>query len=85
MLILNIPTSIGMEQYVMHTITKSWARFSGFDANCFEIQNDRVYFGSNGYIGKFWDTNSDNGTNITVKFNKRITILRFVDNKNGLH
>jgi len=88
MLILNIPTSIGMEQYVMHTITKSWARFTGFEAYCFEIQNDRLFFGSNGYIGKFWNTNSDNGSNITGQVqqaynyfemrgqNKRFTLVR---------
>ena len=28
MLILNIPIAEGCEQYVMHTITKSWARFT---------------------------------------------------------
>ena len=29
MLILSIPTDLGMEQYVMNTINKSWARFTG--------------------------------------------------------
>ena len=64
MLILNIPTNSGQEQYVMHTITKSWAKFTGINAKCWEIHNDQMYFGSNGYVGRFWDTYSDAGTNI---------------------
>jgi hypothetical protein len=67
MLILSIPTNIGMEQYVMHTITKSWARFTGIPANCWEVAgNNSMYFGSNGFVGKFYDTNSDAGTNIVA-------------------
>lgn len=64
MLILNIPVDGGSEQYVMHTITKSWARFTGIDTTCFELNFDDMYFGGNGYVGKFWDTNADDGTNI---------------------
>lgn len=66
MLIVNIPTNIGKEQYVMHTITKSWARFTGIDAFTFEIHNENMYFGSTNYVGKFWDTYADAGTNITA-------------------
>lgn len=64
MLILNIPTNSGQEQYVMHTITKSWAKFTGINAKCWEIHNDQMFFGSNGFVGRFWDTYSDGGTNI---------------------
>lgn len=64
MLILNIPTDQGNEQYVMHTITKSWAKFTNINAFCWEIHNDKIYFGSVNYVGYFWDTYSDNGTNI---------------------
>jgi hypothetical protein len=65
MLILSIPTSSGMEQYVMHTITKSWARFTGIPANCWEVAgNNNMYFGGSGFVGKFYDTNSDAGSNI---------------------
>lgn len=66
MLILNIPNGSGTDQYVMHTITKAWAKFTGFNANCFEVHNDRMYFGASGFVGKFYDTNSDAGTNITA-------------------
>jgi hypothetical protein len=65
MLILNIPTDNGIEQYVMNTINKSWARFTGISANCFVVAGDEnMYFGGNGYVGQFFTSNSDNGSNI---------------------
>jgi hypothetical protein len=65
MLILSIPTNSGMEQYVMHTITKAWARFTNIEAYCWEVSgDDDMHFGGDGYVGKFYDTNSDNGANI---------------------
>jgi hypothetical protein len=65
MLILNIPINGGMEQYVMHTITKSWARFTGLEAYCWETSGaNEIYFGGDGYVANFYQGNSDNGTNI---------------------
>jgi hypothetical protein len=66
MLILNIPTIEGVtqEQYAMNTINTSWGRFTGWNANCWELFNDQPYFGGNGYVGKAWDTNADDGANI---------------------
>jgi hypothetical protein len=67
MLILSIPTTSGMEQYVMHTITKSWARFTGIEAYCWEVSGDAdMHFGGNGIVGDFYNTNSDNGSNIVA-------------------
>jgi hypothetical protein len=67
MLILNIPTGLGFEQYVMHTITKSWARFTGVNAICWEVSADnKIYFGANGYVGQFYTQPSDNGSNIVA-------------------
>ena len=67
MLIFNIPTDTGKEQYVMHTITKSWARFTGINAFCFEVSGKAgIYFGSNGYVGSFYDGYDDAGANITA-------------------
>jgi hypothetical protein len=88
MLIVNIPTNIGFEQYVMNNITKSWGRFTGIPATNFEIHNENIYFGGNGFVGKFWDTFADNGNviNATVQQaynyfdsrgqNKRYTMVR---------
>ena len=64
MLILNIPTDEGCQQYVMNTITKSWGQFTGIDAKVFELHEDNLYFGGDGFVGKYWDTNADNNTNI---------------------
>ena len=66
MLILNIPSDSGWEQYVMHGITKAWARFTGINASCFEVHKDRMYFGGAGFVGKYYDTFADNNTNITA-------------------
>jgi hypothetical protein len=67
MLILSIPTSTGMEQYVMHTITKSWGRFTGIQGYCWEVSGDAdMHFGGDGYVGIFYESYSDNGANITA-------------------
>jgi hypothetical protein len=67
MLILSIPTSTGMEQFVMHTITKSWGRFTGIQGYCWEVSGDAdMHFGGDGYVGIFYDSYSDNGANITA-------------------
>jgi hypothetical protein len=67
MLILSIPTSTGMEQYVMHTITKSWGRFTGIQGYCWEVSGEaEMHFGGDGYVGLFYDGYSDNGANITA-------------------
>ena len=67
MLILSIPTNDGTEQYVMHTITKSWGRFTGIQAYCWEVSgNADMHFGGNGYVGLFYNGYSDNGSNITA-------------------
>jgi len=64
MLIVNIPVTGGSEQYVMHNITKSWARFTNINANCWELSGDDMYFGGTGFVGKFYDTYADAGNNI---------------------
>ena len=65
MLIFNIPTDYGIEQYVMNTINKSWARFTGINAYCFVVAgNESMYFGGDGFVGQFFSGYSDNGANI---------------------
>lgn len=67
MLILSIPTNAGMEQFVMHTITKSWARFTNIEAYCWEVSGDAdIHFGGDGYVGDFYQSTSDNGNNIVA-------------------
>jgi hypothetical protein len=96
MLILNIPTTSGMEQYVMHTITKSWARFTGIQAYCWEVSGDNtMHFGGNGFVGNFYTSSSDAGSNITATVqqaysyfdspgqNKRFTMVRPILQSDG--
>jgi hypothetical protein len=67
MLILNIPITNGMEQYVMHTITKSWARFTNIQAYCWEVSGDAdMHFGGNGYVATFYSSLADDGNNISA-------------------
>jgi hypothetical protein len=67
MLILNIPVSNGIEQYVMHTITKSWGRFTGIQSYCWEVSGDNdMHFGGDGFVGTLYSALSDDGTNITA-------------------
>lgn len=66
MLFLNVPVQAGniQQQYVMNTITKSWCKFTGWEANCWEIFEDEPYFGGEGFVGQAWDGLSDNDNNI---------------------
>jgi len=66
MLLINIPNPNGAEQYIMHTISKAWCNFTGINAKCFELSGDDLYFGGNGFVGKFFDTNADNGGQISA-------------------
>ena len=53
---INVPVGLGVqEQFVMNTITKSWTKFTGWDANCWETFNDNPYFGGDGYVALAWD------------------------------
>jgi len=47
--ILNVPiTESGQQvQYVMNTVTGAWCKFTGWNANCFEVFEDRLFFGGN--------------------------------------
>ena len=73
-LIINVPETEGKKQrqYVMNTITGAWCRFKGWNANCFNLVGDSMYFGGNlgssansGYVAKADTGYSDNGAYIT--------------------
>jgi len=50
----------------MNTITGSWCNYTGWNANCFEMFNDEPYFGGDGYVARAWNSQADNGLNITA-------------------
>lgn len=68
-LLVNIPVSetTGQKQYVMNTITKAWCEFDSWDAQCFVIYNDDLYFGGNGVVQKAWTGRSDAGSDIVAE------------------
>jgi hypothetical protein len=65
---LNVPVQQGQDQqqFVMNTITGAWCNYTGWNANCMEILDDEPYFGGNGYVGHAWNTQADDGSNITA-------------------
>lgn len=91
MLILNVPTaeSTTSEQFVMNTLHGAWCKFTGWNANCFAVFNDNLYFGSsNGTVYQGDIGSSDVGEDIVAQgqtayrpfgstgANKRFTMLK---------
>ena len=67
MLLLNVPVAPDFQiQYAMNTRTKSWCKFTGWGANCFELHNDDLYFGGNDTVNLAWTGQQDNGMAITA-------------------
>lgn len=65
MLLLNVPASTTeMQQYVMNTISGAWCRFTGWNASCWELFNEEIYFGTSGGVNKAWSGQSDNMANV---------------------
>lgn len=65
--ILNVPQveNNTQVQYVMNTLTGAWCQFTGWNANCFEIYNNVLYFGGNsGQINQCFVGSSDFGNPI---------------------
>lgn len=67
-LIVNVPTSEGSEahQYVMHTAHGAWTRFTGWNAICWEVIGDLLYFGGSDGVWQADTGESDNGSEITA-------------------
>ena len=72
-LLINVPQIEGdtQYQYVMNCITGAWCRFTNWDANCFALLGDSLYFGGNlgatansAYVAKCDYGTSDNGAYI---------------------
>jgi hypothetical protein len=102
MLILNVPIQEGQnqQQYVMSTIKRgngdwAWCNFTGWQASCWELYGDDIYFGGIGFVGKAWNGYDDNGANINANglqaFNdlgsdqaqKRFTMMRPILQSDG--
>jgi hypothetical protein len=67
-LVINIPFAEDgtHEQYVMNTITKSWCKFTGWNAEDFAELNNELYYITGTKVVKAWTGSADNGANITA-------------------
>lgn len=68
MLFFNVPIdSLTSHQYVFNTLTQAPCRYKGWNANCWAVFNDNIYYGSkNGKVVKANTGNSDNGVTIAT-------------------
>ena len=68
MLLMNIPISSTQSyQLVMNTISGAWSQFKGWNAACFVLHGDQLYFGTSTGVRKAWDTQTDNDLNISFE------------------
>ena len=66
--IVNVPEQSGVvsHQWVQNQISKAWARFTGWNANCWELQEDNLFFGGDGIVMHADTGANDNGLPITI-------------------
>lgn len=82
--IVNVPTSsntISAEQYVMNTTTKSWSKFTGWNAGDFVVFNKELYFCDTTKIAKAWTGQADYGANIVTNAQTAFNNFRDARNK----
>jgi hypothetical protein len=70
-IVINVPTTTSTSyQYVQNTISGAWCTFgksaSSWNANCFEVQLDKIYYGTNGSVAQCDTTATDDGNSYTV-------------------
>lgn len=54
-------------QFIANVRTGAWARYTGWDANCFCVYNNNLYFGtSDGRVMQAETTGADDGSNYTM-------------------
>jgi len=65
-LIINVPVIDGDTsiQYVMNTQHGAWCRFTDWNAACFEVMDDRLFFGTDGAVVEADIGSDDNGSEI---------------------
>lgn len=65
-MIINVPTTEGSMsyQYVMNTITGAWCKFTGWNAFCWELLEDKLYFGGTNGVFEADTISDDNGSDI---------------------
>jgi len=93
-LIVNIPSTPVKKQFVMHSQTKAWTTYTGWDAICFARMGSEIYFGTATEVCRV-NGNSDKGANITATMlqahtrlerqqTKKIELVKaYISNNNG--
>ncbi len=67
--ILNVPATEALTQYqyVMNVLSGAWCRFTGWNANVWELFGDNLYFGGNtGAVNLSFSGGSDNGAVVNL-------------------
>jgi hypothetical protein len=60
MLMVNVPGATDIDQVVCNTILRSWCTFKGYNATCFALMGDTMFFGSSTGVYRAWYGNADN-------------------------
>lgn len=65
-LIVNVPETENTvsSQYVMNTSNGSWTKFTGWNASCWEVFNDKLYYGDANSVKQADTGTSDDGSEI---------------------
>ena len=67
LVIVNVPVeeNESQQQFVMNALTGAWCLFTGWNANCFEVYNNQLYFGdNNGFVQAAYSGLADGNTGI---------------------
>jgi hypothetical protein len=82
-LIINVPETEGSvsNQYVMNTSNGSWAKFTGWNAICWEVLGDNLYFGDATTIKQADTGTSDDGAEIMAVAQQAFS---YFGNKTGI-
>lgn len=77
-LLFNIPTTDGSAslQFAMNTKSGAWARFTDWNAFCWELLDNQLYMGMNGKVAKAWYGFNDFGGNINCYGKSAFDYLR---------
>jgi len=77
-LIINVPKEENsiQYQYVMNTINGSWAKFTGWNAACWEIYNDMIMYGGDQVVVKADTGTDDNGNAINTDVKTAFTYFK---------
>lgn len=82
-LIVNVPTTEGLvaRQYVMNTEHGAWARFTGWNAICFEVMGDSLFYGDATTVSRADYGQSDDGAEINCVAQQAFS---YFGNKTGI-